>query len=1041
MAKNHDSILESMIDQMAQLTVTEKGNTIQPLENYFPPSFKIHDYNPTENKIIKTSILDDDIKNWLRNPANNKFVFQCLLCCQEMTFHTVFLRGDYVLNRSHLLTPKHMRKVKDVSCVGVLLVSSQKFIMCLDSIFEKRLIFNVMKTVKRREELQINDQIRNLIFCYNYSIYTFDMASKSLCEMDIKCDIVDFMIEYIRPLFNFHCLLCDIKSGSFTQVVKHLGGRKHIQKVKGSKGVIISIRDFNLFVACNLDELSSFIFLDHLNSYLEEIVIASTGTIIISGCHSKEGKQSPKDGEIRVNVKAIPLPNGDIAEKSIKVTTRYNNFLTDTSENEFSNDKLATRESRINRQGNVTIYEYSNQDFEEHCMDNIIHALFTIGCRIWCSRCRKGIFTLQALQTHLSSVEHTKNMRNNEQIGFMCHVCKIFFIELKGESLVHTHSSYQNKQIIKKLSEGGMKSLGFNTPLNNSITEVYRDFLDNIGEACKFCCLACNDFTKQELMYLGYHEISTRHKSLEQTFICTYCEWCNVIYIDTKFDNICRQFELHFAKHLNDNKGPITFKMYGILDNNRTCYSSIVDKNFFFFQNISLQEKNELFKGQKLTVSFSQNFTQFENPGVCFSEFGKSAQWDNIDLFRYLQLYTDLTGKRIEFFECCNLKNATKAEIFNHLFVSGHQLNQLYKKEIFIKICDICNLTILTGNIRDLQEHFNNTCHIKKLSTVIGLPFTAPLTFDRKSLSLFMNMSRSSLSELIKKITSEMKENYQNRQTIFNHLTKDILALMSDKFPDLTVTFYGSRLSGLATRESDFDVFLNLGNDYLYEVKDLLGIQNNLFKLIVCISDCAVPVIQAEHKATGYICEFNMNNPGQHVNTSKIIKILTDLDERVLWLLAAVKHWSIATKIRGTHMFSSHAITWLVLFYLMQPDLRIIPNISFVIKQCGDLDNYCDEDHKLQWQPKINKDKTWLELLEGFFNYYSLMKFSEYKLFPSTGLAVPRIQGIQEDDRPIFMQDPLYKERNILFNATKEKAEKFMAACYYSLHLPWRLND
>lgn len=1032
--------LENILHQMNELTISEEKR-ILPLEDYFPSEFKIHDYNATENKIIKTSILNDDVKDWLRNRSNKNFVFQCLLCRQEMTFDTAFSRGDYFLNRSHLLTKKHKANVKNTLCVGILFVSSQRFIMCLNSVLQSGNLFNAMKTIKRRDQLLISNLIKNKIYCSNYSMFTFNRASKSLTEMDTKCDIVEFMVNDVRPLFNFHCLLCDLNVHNFSQVVDHLKGRKHTKKLKESKGVIIAIRDFNLFVSCRLTELSSFLFLDHMNSYLEEIVIASTGSIIISGCHSAEGKPAPVKGEITIDVKPIQLPNGTVAQKSIKVTTRFNNFLTDPSENKILNNQLTTGDSRINMQENVTIYEYSNQDFEEHCMDNILHALFTIGCKIWCSRCKKGIFTLQALQTHLSSIEHTKNVRNHEQVGFMCHVCKIFFIELKGESLIHTHSSYQNKSIIKKLSEGGIKSLEFNTPLNKSIIKNFgKHFLDNIGEACKFCCLACNDFTKQILPYLGYHETLQCHKNLKGTLIYTKCEFCNVIYIDTKLDQIYGQFKLHYAKHLDDSEGAITYLMNSTIDNNET-YQSSIGKDFF--SNIVKTQEAAPFNVRRLTVSLSKNFTQFENPGVSSNEFGSHKKCNKDDFVQYLEHYTTFTGKRVEIFDChlCNLKNATKTEILTHLFISEHQRDKLYIKEIFLKICDICNMGMLSDNIRDLQQHFTRSCHIKALSAVTGLTYKDAQTFIKTFLSSFMNISRSSLSELIKTTTYEMKELYKNRQNILKHLTKDILALMSNKFPEVSVTFYGSRCSGLATSGSDFDIFLNLGNDYLFQVRDLLAAENNLFKFIVCISDCAVPIIQAEHKTTGYLCEFNLNNPGLHAKTSRVIKLLIDLDERVLWVLAAIKHWSIVTKIRGTNMFSSHAITWLVLFYLMQPDLRIIPHISYVIDQCGNLDSEDDKEYNLQWEPKINKKKTWLELVEGFFNFCCLMKFSEYKLFPSSGLSFPRIDGVEKDERPMFMQDPFYKERNIFYNATKDKLEKLTTACYLSLHLPWRLNN
>lgn len=63
------------------------------------------------------------------------------------------------------------------------------------------------------------------------------------------------------------------------------------------------------------------------------------------------------------------------------------------------------------------------------------------------------------------------------------------------------------------------------------------------------------------------------------------------------------------------------------------------------------------------------------------------------------------------------------------------------------------------------------------------------------------------------------------------------------------------------------------------------------------------------------------------------------MDRSVTWLVCAiVKHWAAQNDLKSKNMFTSYALIWLVLFYLMTKN--IIPPLSSLMKTAK------KEDHK-----------------------------------------------------------------------------------------------
>lgn len=51
------------------------------------------------------------------------------------------------------------------------------------------------------------------------------------------------------------------------------------------------------------------------------------------------------------------------------------------------------------------------------------------------------------------------------------------------------------------------------------------------------------------------------------------------------------------------------------------------------------------------------------------------------------------------------------------------------------------------------------------------------------------------------------------------------------------------------------------------------------------------------------------------------------LDMRVKYLVCAVKLWMKLNNFSDRHLFTTYAQIWMVLFFLMQPDIAVVPTV------------------------------------------------------------------------------------------------------------------
>ncbi|XP_060841499.1 uncharacterized protein LOC132922160 [Rhopalosiphum padi] len=241
---------------------------------------------------------------------------------------------------------------------------------------------------------------------------------------------------------------------------------------------------------------------------------------------------------------------------------------------------------------------------------------------------------------------------------------------------------------------------------------------------------------------------------------------------------------------------------------------------------------------------------------------------------------------------------------------------------------------------------------------------------------------------------------------------------------------FGSRMSGLALKDSDVDLYFDIADTFggelsndLYAQEDLVRYfgkvfrsQNNEFKDIQPITGARVPIVKFFHVPSGLFCDLSFKS-GLSTHNTKLVRLYLALDERVHWIVCAVvKRWALQNDMKNQSMFTSYALAWLVLFYLMTievvPPLKLLREHADYSKDTSKSDvmfiedwdcTFCSlEKAKQIW--KVPEIPCW-DLLLGFFKFYSdSNRLKQFVLCPAIGQAIPKDKFF---DIPMVLPDIL----------------------------------
>lgn len=236
------------------------------------------------------------------------------------------------------------------------------------------------------------------------------------------------------------------------------------------------------------------------------------------------------------------------------------------------------------------------------------------------------------------------------------------------------------------------------------------------------------------------------------------------------------------------------------------------------------------------------------------------------------------------------------------------------------------------------------------------------------------------------------------KEKVLHDLSIELYSVFS---PSSKLHVFGSRASGQASPDSDFDIYCDvMGQDYFrgvpYEKQknyvSKLGARlrknSGTFSKILSLTRTRVPIVKLFHKPTGMNCDISFKD-GTSVENTALLKVYLDMDTRVRWVLTAVKLWANYNQVTGSHYFTSHGLTWLVLFYLM--DVKLIPPVIELQMNCQPkIINDWNVAFKKPIRRESEMQASSLELFKGFFSWIVDTDLTAVCLCTITGEAIPK---------------------------------------------------
>lgn len=269
---------------------------------------------------------------------------------------------------------------------------------------------------------------------------------------------------------------------------------------------------------------------------------------------------------------------------------------------------------------------------------------------------------------------------------------------------------------------------------------------------------------------------------------------------------------------------------------------------------------------------------------------------------------------------------------------------------------------------------------------------------------------------------------------------------VSGLFRDIHACPFGSSVNGFGRSGCDLDLVLVFPESEVPEsrlvfhakacsIDDRLQIQNHIEvigDLMNCfmpgcigvkkITQARVPIIKYRQELTHLDCDVSLYN-SSCLQMSEVLYLLGSMDHRVKELVVAVRAWAKAIGLTNPtpgRWISNFSLTLLVLFFLQQPLVKILPPLkrlryrSFIMSS-EEFSAYSSELVSKKTADSMLSE----EVLLNFFQFYSTFDFSAHGLNLLSGKTV-----IKPDYSAMFIVNPVEPELNVSKNVSAEETER-----------------
>ncbi|XP_025985835.1 poly(A) RNA polymerase, mitochondrial [Solenopsis invicta] len=294
-------------------------------------------------------------------------------------------------------------------------------------------------------------------------------------------------------------------------------------------------------------------------------------------------------------------------------------------------------------------------------------------------------------------------------------------------------------------------------------------------------------------------------------------------------------------------------------------------------------------------------------------------------------------------------------------------------------------------------------------------------------------------------------------------------------FPECKAYRFGSTLAQLSFKESDLDIYMDVGRIGLHpyynkpdipshvwtpmifkRVRRVMYSMKTVFSNIISIPKAKTPIIKFRYIPTNVSCDLSFKN-SLGIYKSNFLYYCASRDPRLRPLMLIIKYWAKHFGISGIGRISSYGLILLIIFYLQQESVGLLPPLL-------DLQRTCEPQIMNGWQinfnehtalPPITNNCNIATLLHKFFSFYGEFDFNSCVICLLDGKTYSTPDFLQLDklpnymdlyknyvtdnstkkldvQKPICLQDPIELNQNTAANTSDRALIAFQHCCKFS---------
>ncbi|XP_011690925.1 PREDICTED: speckle targeted PIP5K1A-regulated poly(A) polymerase-like [Wasmannia auropunctata] len=311
--------------------------------------------------------------------------------------------------------------------------------------------------------------------------------------------------------------------------------------------------------------------------------------------------------------------------------------------------------------------------------------------------------------------------------------------------------------------------------------------------------------------------------------------------------------------------------------------------------------------------------------------------------------------------------------------------------------------------------------------------------------------------------------------TRYNVICTHLDEIFRSVFPECRTYRFGSTLAQLSFKESDLDIYMYVGKAGLppmyhksdipshiwtpmifKRVRRVMYSMKFVFANIISIPKAKTPIIKFRYLPTNVSCDISFKN-GLGIYKSNFLWYCASRDPRLRPLMLLIKYWARHFGISGSGRISSYGLVLLIIFYLQQETVGLLPPLLHLQRNCtpqimnGWQVNF-DESTAL---PPITNSSNIATLLHNFFSFYGQFNFNlcvicllDGKTYSTPDFAqldklpdyMDRYKNYVMDNsakkldvhKPVCLQDPIELNQNTAANTSDRALIAFQHCCKFS---------